>query len=109
MLLGKELPLVCVLSEDHVCRVTLADDVILPARSEVILEGKIEGVCEEPSTGMFKPVDALTNRYDLLVARVITTPHVNRIPLRAVNVSSEPVVLHKGTNVGRFEVGVAIF
>ena len=107
-LLGKELPLVCVLSKDHVCRVTLSDDITLPARSEVILEGKIEGICEGPNVGIFEPADTLASKYDLLVARVVSAPTTNRIPLRAVNVSPEPMVLHRGTHVGQFELDVSV-
>ena len=107
-LMGKDFPLVCTLSTDDVSKVTLAGDITIPARAEVLVNGKIDGLYEGSDVGMFEPNNILSERYDVLVARVIASQAPEQIPLRVTNMSAEPIKLHKGTHVGSYEVGVAV-
>ena len=106
--LGKELPFVCVLSEDGVCKVSLAGDISIPARAEVIIGGKLEGLCEGPNVGMFEPNRNVFDQHDVLVARVVASSRPEQIPLCVVNIATELVMLYKGTQIGCFEIGVAV-
>lgn len=90
------------------CQVSLVRDVIIPARAEIIVNGKIDGLYEGPNVGMFEPNNKLSEEYDVLIARVIVTPSPEQIPLRVANMSAEPIKLYKGTRVGSFELGVAV-
>ena len=96
------------LSEDGVCKVSLAGDVSIPARAEVTIGGKLEGLCEGPNVGMFEPNGNVFDQHDVLVARVVVSSRPEQIPLRVVNMSTEPVMLYKGTQIGCFEMGVAV-
>lgn len=58
--------------------------------------------------GMFEPNNSVSEKYDVVVVQVFVSHSPEQIPLHVANMSAEPIQLYKGTQVGKFEVAVAV-
>ena len=83
-------------------KVALVDTSIIPPRSEVILAGrKIGGRWNEnEKLGLVEPTTQLPENGQILVAKALVNAERDCVPLRVANLTSEPVVLRRGTVAG---------
>ena len=89
---------------NEVCRVTVADTTAIKAGREELLWADVYNKHGQQVqwTGMLEPKPGSIEKYQLLVARTLSTPDSAQIPVRVINMSPCSVTLHKGTNVGEF-------
>ena len=55
-----------------------------------------------PTAGVLELKEGFEERHQLLLARVVAIPDKGLIPLRAANLSSDAIMLHRGTTIGKF-------
>ena len=93
-------------SSKSVCRVSVKESITVPARHEMIINGKLKsasrGFQMDSEEGMFEPAPKFVNKGDVLVARVLAKPDKKEFPIRVINLSMEDVVIYKNTNMGTF-------
>lgn len=85
---------------EGVVRIILAEDVILPERSEVILDGKFNTKVDHGSIFLVEPRshDSEIGR-GIAVGKCLLTA-AEKVPVRVLNVSYYPVTLKEGTILG---------
>ena len=83
-------------------KVALVDTTIVPPRSEVLLAGRKVGGRwnSEEKLGIVEPTTQLPENGQVLVARTLVNAEQKCVPLRVANLTSEPVVLRRGTVAG---------
>ena len=82
-------------------RVSVSETVTLPPRTESIIDGKVEdNVPVSFEVGLVEPTDDFRKAEKALVGRALVS-NSNRIPLRLMNVSSEPKILYQGTIIAK--------
>ena len=82
-------------------RVSVSETVTLPPRTESIIDGKVEdNVPVSFEVGLVEPTDDFRKADKALVGRALVS-NSNRIPLRLMNVSSEPKILYQGTIIAK--------
>jgi len=84
-----------------ICRVTTTEERIVPPNSEVLVPGRLihnEGRPLDLFDGVLEP----RGGNNVLVARIVATATEESIPVRIMNVSSEPLLVRKGKLVGDF-------
>ena len=88
----------------QICRVSLAETVVIPGRHEMILPAKITTASKSKSTinspGIVEPSLAFKRKPDIALARSIVQPQRNKIAVRIVNLAPTPVTLYKNSKVG---------
>ena len=57
--------------------------------------------CGDGVLGIVEPSPHFAKQHDLLLARVVTQPKENMVPVRVVSPSPTPVTLYQNTSVGR--------
>ena len=85
------------MSTQTVCRIKVAERVFVPAESELIVNTIVEGNFPENTNVLVEPYSPSMSEKGLLVARVLVQPRNGFLPLRIINLSKEPQVLHKNT------------
>ncbi|KAL5018859.1 hypothetical protein ScPMuIL_004581, partial [Solemya velum] len=84
------------------CRVKVAEDVEIPARTEMIVTGiPFDGVAK--NIGIVEPMNDFVSRSGLLVGKVLVDPKNGPIPLRVANLSSEPCKIYKDSVAATYE------
>lgn len=81
--------------KDHIFRVTLAEDIVIPPNCEMILPGKMDNMAAK--TAVVECSKGLQERYGVMVAKGIITTGQDVIPVRTANLMNEPQIIHKGT------------
>lgn len=84
--------------------VALVDSVMIPPRTEIILEGKLARRANS-KIGLLEPRSSSSNaaRQGFSVARVVVKQDNNRVvPLRVLNMSNTPIELAAGENLAEF-------
>lgn len=91
-----------------VFRVALAETVIVPPESEMILPGNIQGnPCY--TCAVIEPNSSFVSKHkDILVGRTLVDSNVERVPLRVVNLSTKPVQLYQNTSLANCQPSKAI-
>ena len=88
----------------QICRVSLAETVVIPGRHEMVLPAKIttSSKSQSPinSPGIVQPNLAFKRKTDIALARSIVQPQRNKIAMRIVNLAPTPVTLYKSSIVG---------
>ena len=81
--------------------VTLANDVIVPGRTEILLEGWLEKkvACK---TGIISSRAEL-DQFHIHVANIVVRPEGRQVPVRVMNSSEEPIELIKGKRIASFQ------
>ncbi|CAC5358979.1 Retrovirus-related Pol polyprotein from transposon 297,Retrovirus-related Pol polyprotein from transposon 412 [Mytilus coruscus] len=82
--------------------VNLIHTVDIPARSEMICFGRINGDVNG-MIGIVEPKGQLTSKYSVIPARVLTKACDKDVVFKVLNPTSKPVKLFKDTNIGTFE------
>ena len=84
--------------------VRAAKTLVIESNSEAVIPAILTSFPSEPVAGLFEGLAKLSNRYHLLYASTFYRPDADgRVTLRLLNPSVEPVLIHKGTTVGKFE------
>ena len=85
-------------------RITVADKIEIPSKSEVIIEGKVQlPILKTDSLAIIEPIDGsfLTGKAVVVKALVHTKDNV---PLRIINVGQENETLFSGTHVANLSL-----
>ena len=89
-----------------ICQVVLTEDVVVPARSEMILFGRVtpgeDGGDEVPQLGALEGARDLSAETDVVVARALVSPQQSTTPVRVLNVRDSSVKLLKGDMIASF-------
>ena len=75
--------------------VAIQETTEVPPNSEIFISGKPRDPIFRSKVGLVEPNEKLVEKNALLVARSIVNPEMDNIPLRIINVNSEPCTLYK--------------
>ena len=80
--------------------VSLVESVMIPLRTEIILEGKL-AKCAKSSISMLEPRSSSSNaaRQGFNIARVVVKPDNRIVPLCVLNASNSPIELAAGEHL----------
>jgi hypothetical protein len=76
-------------------RVAIQETTEVPPNSEIFISGKPRDPIFRSTVGLVELNEKLVEKNGLLVARSIVNPEMDNIPLRIINVNSEPCTLYK--------------
>ena len=76
-------------------RVAIQETTEVPPNSEIFISGKPRDPIFRSRVGLVELNEKLVEKNGLLVARSIVNPAMDNIPLRIINVNSEPCTLYK--------------
>ncbi|CAG2203360.1 unnamed protein product [Mytilus edulis] len=82
--------------------VNLIQTVYIPARSEMICFGRVNGDVNG-MIGIIEPKSQLTSKYSVIPARVLTKVCDKDVVFKVLNPTTKTVKLFKDTNIGTFE------
>ena len=84
-------------------RIAAAETISIPSNNEIVIPGNIlkKGICSE-SIGVIEPNEELVEKKNILSGRVLTKAS-QKVPVRLMNPTDNPVVIRKGTILGTFE------
>ena len=86
-----------------VCRVSLAETVIVPARHEMLIPAKVSALDKKTlvnvEPGVVEPNLTFKRKPELALARSIVQPQGDRIAVRVVNMSPQRITLYKNSKV----------
>ena len=82
-------------------RVTLAKTMVVPSRHEMVIDGEAETEGDWEEKAMFEVSPEFNERHAVNMARTLVDPTWQHIPLLALNLRPDPVILYKGTTLGR--------
>lgn len=85
------------------CRVVLEDTSVVPAGSEMLLQGKVLDTDSVPKTGLVIPTEKFTEKYKLIVGKAVVDLSKEKVPIRVLNVSDKSIKLYPRTVVGHCE------
>ena len=94
----------CTIKGKNGCyRVSLGETISIPPHHEIITSGQINEFCNDiEGIGIIEPTEKFCKNGQALIGRILVTARES-VPIRLMNPSNEPVVVHKGTIVGQFE------
>ena len=76
---------------------------VLDAQSETVIPARLEKSLPGPVVGVIETTTKLSDRFHLCTATSLSSPDPDgMVPLRILNPTDAPVLLHKGTSVGIF-------
>ena len=89
--------------KSHPIRVALVQSVMVPARHEMIVPGRIKSSSPIEEVGYLENSDMFYGKHGLVSAHVVVKPDEQcKVPVRIMNPSMKPVELFKGTTVAGF-------
>lgn len=88
-------------SLSSVYKISASENVEIPPSSEMILLGKIQNGLPHMVNGFIEPLDCDIMEKGCLVAKSIVDPSCQTIPIRVINLSSQPVQLYKQTTIAQ--------
>ena len=106
---GQHVPFVEKKSPQMVCRVVLEDTIEVPPESEIIVPGSLIDVYGDKNASIVEMTPKLVNKHGVLIARALVDASDGRVPLRLLNLSTEPAVIQKSTVVATVEPADEIF
>ena len=81
-----------------VFRIGLLRTVVVPPESEIIVPGQVLGT-PAYTQAVIEPMSSFISRQpDILIGRVLADPSAGCVPLRVMNLSSQPVRMHSKTH-----------
>ena len=86
----------------RICRVSVAETVIMPAMSEMLIPRNIDGT-PHFTQGIVEMSDCTLCDGNLMMARTVVNPTLEVLPLRVTNWSTEPQTLWKEMHMGTCE------
>ena len=89
-------------SQPLCCRISVAETTTVPARTEVILSGKVHARGIIPKYGVVEATSQYYNRSkpSIVIGRTLVNPQKLLVPVRVINPSTADLVLYRGTNIG---------
>ena len=81
--------------------VYLSEDIVIPSRSEVIVEGKLVKTTTA-NVGMIESISTRTQEQVIHISHMVAQPKGKTVPLRIMNTSLDPVELTSGRKVAQF-------
>ena len=81
--------------------VYLSEDIVIPSRSEVIVEGKLVKTTTA-NVGMIESISTRTQEQGIHISHMVAQPKGKTVPLRIMNTSLDPVELTSGRKVAQF-------
>ena len=93
------------ITSDQSYKVALAQNVRIPAESEIIVEGHIEFkygefFSSEGGTGLLEAESSVTEHRQVVIGRALVDTTRGTVPIRLFNPTAAPLTLYKGTHVG---------
>ena len=84
-------------------RVSLKDDIVIPANSQVVVPAKENFVSPKHTTALMEPIASKVIEEGVLMANCLVNSNTadKYLPIRLMNVTNENVVLRKDTNIGQ--------
>ncbi|XP_028412535.1 uncharacterized protein LOC114535422 [Dendronephthya gigantea] len=99
---GREVSMGNRFEEGGTCeRVRLAETVTVPGGHEMIMSADVRAISDEV-TGIVEPCPEFFSKHSILVARIVTKPRDNHVPVRLLNPSQDPVTIYRDTTLGTF-------
>lgn len=93
---NQQIPLQKPINPQPTCyRVSTANDITIPAGSEVIIPGKLDKPAHSTSWGILEP----SNTTDLLVGKALVDLQREGVPVRVLNLSDQPRRFKRGCNL----------
>ena len=89
--------------EPSCCRLVLSEGVCLPPLSESVVPVTVDGASEYQRWGLFEQTSKPQSFKDLLVARTLVDLKGSQIPLRVMNLSTQPQKINKGAELAHCE------
>ena len=98
---GRHIPLNTLATNHDVAQVevTVEETFSIAAFSEMEVMGNVNHDCE----GTWVVEDQLSKKLPILVARGLVILHQGRVPMRVLNISTEPITIYKGTRIATAE------
>ena len=100
---GESLPYRERLNALSICRVQVSQTQVIPPGKEFILPGKLKRRGNHGNYGMIEPSELFVNKHNVLVGKTLVDSASNLIPVRVMNLTNEPQVIHKDTVVGVYQ------
>ena len=112
LLNGEKIP--CFRSVDALptcSRIAILETVEVPPECEILVMGTTLDAVDSNSTGVLEATKSFIDRSGLLVAKALVCPEYGTVPLRIMNLGSEPYKLYKNTvapvyepvHIGKYE------
>ena len=80
---------------------------VIDAQSELVIPARLENFATSPAVGLIEAVPKLPDRYHLYGACSLSSPNLNgEVTFHLLKPSDTPVILYKGSTVGRFHSSV---
>ena len=86
-----------------VFRVTVAEDVVVPALSEIILPARVD-IPQQEEVALLEGSEEFMEKYNLMVAQGVVSTKEKLTPVRIANLSYQPKALHRGNIIGTAEL-----
>ena len=87
-------------SRPQCCQITIKEDIVVPAESEMIIGGMAQQRGSEAKLNIVEHTTKFVENYGLLVGRSLVDIRRGVIPLRVLNPHSQSIKLFQGTVVG---------
>jgi hypothetical protein len=84
-------------------RISVVETVEIPPESEMIIKGRAVGPISYDSVGIVESTEHFVEQTGIFIARDVVQQNSNCIPMRVVNLNTEPVVVHKHTIAATIE------
>jgi hypothetical protein len=84
-----------------VCRISVAQDIVVPPEAEVIILGKLVDPVVNTETVMVSAVSTFAKNIGLLMAYSLVKPENECIPLRLMNTTDRPCKVKKNTIIAK--------
>ena len=91
-----------------VCQVKVANNITISPGEELIVPGKLVQRCKQSSCGIVEASENFVANHSILVGRSLVNPSNRLVPVRMMNLGSEPKTLYQDTVVGTFHPVVDI-
>lgn len=82
------------------CRVVLNETNVIPAGSEMVLQGKVLDRECAPESGLLIPTEKFADKYNLVIGKAAVNPTNENVPIHVLNVSDQPIKVYQRTLVG---------
>ena len=89
-------------------QVKVANNVTISPGEELIVPGKLVQRCKQSSCGIVEASENFVANHSILVGRSLVNPSNRLVPVRMMNLGSEPKTLYQDTVVGTFHPVVDI-
>jgi dUTPase len=86
-----------------VCRISVAQDIVVPPEAEVIILGELVDPVVNTETAMVSAISTFAKKTGLLMAYGLVKPENECIPLRLMNTTDRPCKVKKNTIIAKME------